>query len=203
MPRHAHTSRPRPVGASKAEREMSNRELACSTTPDTVLEPQSPSTVLSPQPTTATPAQWSTRDVLALQRSVGNQAVVRLLAATGYQSSIHVGLSSPAARQVIQREWKCSGCGKTGPGKPKGRCPECGSRDLEEVTKKLSFGDWWERLDEDRKQQLLRAHGTHESAGGAQQKAKGGGPKKGNQHDTGVATAKKAIKEEYENGDYD
>jgi hypothetical protein len=107
---------------------------------------------------------------------------------------------------VIQGMWRCSECGKTGDGKPKGKCPDCGLRNtLTEVAEgRQPFGTWWDSLDGERKQELLRAHGTHEDSGGGQKKKKGGGPGgKGNQHDDGVARAKQAIKKEYERGDYD
>ena len=108
------------------------------------------------------------------------------------------------ARRVIQRDWECTypGCNATGRGKPKGKCPECGNKGtLQTVEDELSFGNWWDRQTDARRQELLRAHGSHEAHGGAQQKQKGGGPKKGDQHDVGVARAKEQIKQKYETGE--
>jgi hypothetical protein len=119
--------------------------------------------------------------LLPLQRAVGNRAVAG----------------------VLQRDWVCPDCDATGPGKPKAKCPECGNKNLQEVKEKATFGVWWAGLSEARKQELLRAHGTHEARGGGQQRDKGGGTKKGDQHDTGVATAKQAIRREYDAGMYD
>jgi hypothetical protein len=125
--------------------------------------------------------------VLSLQRSAGNRAVARLL----------------TAGRVIQRDWYCADCDETTVrGKRKKDCPKCGNPDVTEVKKKAAFGTWWESLDGSEKQRLLRQHGSHEAHGGAQMKRKGGGGK-GDQHDTGTATAMKAIREEYERGDYD
>jgi len=100
--------------------------------------------------------------------------------------------------------WVCTNCDKTGPGKPKAKCPDCGKATLKEVKEKPAFGKWWDSLSGTRKQELLRAHGTHEAAGGAQMKQKGGGDGgKGDQHDDGVAQAKAKIKKKYDAGDYD
>lgn len=103
---------------------------------------------------------------------------------------------------VIQGKFTCNNCGAEYAKKPrKGECTSCGSDDLTEEAERPTFGDWWESIGDQRRQELLRAHGSHEQHGGNQQKQKGGGPKKGNQHDVGVANAKRQIREKYENGE--
>ena len=74
---------------------------------------------------------------------------------------------------------------------------------MQEVREKPSFGDWFEGLSTERRQRLLRQHGSHEAYGGGQLRDKGGGPKKGDQHDSGSARAREQIRLKYEAGEYD
>ena len=106
---------------------------------------------------------------------------------------------------VVQRTWTCSDCGYTGDGKAseKGKCPDCGKKGTQvEVKAKQSFGVWFDSLPAERRQALLREHGSHEANGGVLLDNQGGGGK-GNQHSNGVANAKKQIKAKYDAGEYD
>lgn len=107
-----------------------------------------------------------------------------------------------AGSGVVQGKWKCSNCDTEGEGKPKKKCPECGQNTLTEVSKKQSFGDWFDSLPGERRQELLRQHGSHEAEGGGQTRKNQGGGGKGNQHSDGVANAKRQIKAKYDSGEY-
>lgn len=104
--------------------------------------------------------------------------------------------------QVMQCKFKCNNCNAEYEKMPrKQTCTKCGSvDDFTEEAERPTFGEWWDGLGDDRRQELLRAHGSHEQHGGSQQKDKGGGPRKGDQHDTGVANAMRQIREKYDSG---
>lgn len=116
-----------------------------------------------------------------------------------------VATVTPARSSVVQAKWKCANCEEEGDGK-KGvddRCPGCGKKGhIQEVLGKPAFGTWWEGLTDERRQELLRQHGSHEKFGGRSgNDTTTGGAKKGNQHDQGQARAKKQIREKYEAGE--
>jgi hypothetical protein len=116
-----------------------------------------------------------------------------------------IGPSAPSQLYaVIQGKWKCNDCDAEGPGKPKAKCPDCKSTNISEVQEgRLAFGTWWESLSDERRQQLLRAHGSHEAQGGLVTSKNQGGGQKGNQHSDGVAKAKAQIRDKYDQGKYD
>ena len=114
------------------------------------------------------------------------------------------GQTAQLQSKIIQRAWSCPKCQSSGSADPKTfryKCPDCGKK-VSEVADKAKFGDWFGDLTSEKRQELMRAHGSHEAHGGELKKNQGGGGK-GNQHSNGQASAMKQIKEKYERGTYD
>ena len=94
---------------------------------------------------------------------------------------------------VVQRDWECKECGASGKGKGGKKCKECNAI-TSDVQRRMNFGDWWDSIEDKRRQDLLRSHGSHETSGGVN---------RGNdEHTGGVARAMKQIKKKYEAGKY-
>jgi hypothetical protein len=95
-----------------------------------------------------------------------------------------------AHSQVIQMK-PCDKCGAKVTGK--GRlCADCERLVPKE---KLGYGDWWESIGGNRRQELLRAYGSHETYGGVLQNDQGSKP---DEHSRGQSNATKRIRKLYE-----